>query len=583
MAEAEAQEATELPRSNGKRSFFLSGVILSHFVLLFSLIGVLSFLQKSPTVDEPIHLFAGHSYLKWGDFRANPEHPPFAKIWAALPLLAFDVKDTAPSNPLWDLIPESVRPAPTRDLAEEMFFAANDGEALFFYAKLQMIFLGMLLGIFVYVWSRELFGLKAALAALFIFALDPNILAHSQLVHTDVPFTAFFFIGTYFFWRTLNRGRWTDFGLACLCFALACVTKYSWVAIVPIWGTLGLAKIFSISPAGSPGRGKKALLSAGVLACAGMAAYVFVWAAYGFRFEAIPGGPPLHIDWVMPPEHSPLRAVATFISERRIFPEAWIYGQLYVLKYLQRHTFLLGQYSPDGFWSYFPVTFAAKTPVPTMIVLILAVGMLIRGRIGKEHGFFLLIPPALYFSFVVASRANLGVRYILPIYPFLFVLAGGAVARLLQGERWIKAGVTLLAVWSLWSCVGTYPHYLAYFNELVGGPKNGHHVLLDSNLDWGQDLKGLKRWMDAHGVNKIEFLYFGAAPPEFYGIDATYMQGSWFGYDPPATRTAEAPRYVAMSAELLYGLSRENDLVQRYRSREPVASIGHSIFIYGVN
>ncbi|HEX9445738.1 MAG TPA: glycosyltransferase family 39 protein, partial [Candidatus Binatia bacterium] len=217
---------------------------LIYFSLAFSLISVLAFLQKSPTIDEPIHLFAGYSYLKWGDYRVNPEHPPFAKIWAALPLLAFDLKDPRPSRPHWDLIPEDKYGYPTVDIANDLLFVDGDGETLFFYAKLQMVFLGILLGIFVYLWTRELFGPGAAFFSLLLYGLDPNILAHSQIVHTDVPFTAFFFIATYFFWRALDRPGRLDVVLACVFFALAAITKYSSIAILPVWAMLGVAAIF---------------------------------------------------------------------------------------------------------------------------------------------------------------------------------------------------------------------------------------------------------------------------------------------------------------------------------------------------
>ena len=246
---AEAAKETDRDRpKNGTRSRYLSFVVVSYFAVVFSLICISSFLQKSPTVDEPIHLFSGYSYLKWGDFRANPEHPPFAKMWAALPLLLFDIKDSVQGNPLWELIPESSIPYPTQDLSRDLLAIENDGETLFFYAKLQMIALGILLGAFVYLWSKELFGIEAAVAALFIFVLDPNILAHSQIVHTDLPFTAFFFIATYFFRRALGRLTWADFILTCLFFALAAITKYSYPVILLAWFMLGLAKILSTEP-----------------------------------------------------------------------------------------------------------------------------------------------------------------------------------------------------------------------------------------------------------------------------------------------------------------------------------------------
>jgi dolichyl-phosphate-mannose-protein mannosyltransferase len=569
---------------------FLCPLTLFFFLLIFILLEVSTLVQKSPTVDEPSHLLAGYSYLKWGDFRANPIHPPLAKIWAALPLLAFDIKDPRPGRPQWDLINETVLDWPLADVARDMFFVDNAGERLFFYAKLQMIVFGVFLGISVFLCSKKLFGFEAAVAALFIFALDPNILAHSQIIHTDLPFTAFFFIGTCFFAWYLDRASWSNVLLTGLFIGLAAVTKNIALVILPIWLTLGLVKVFSSEPQfvrfATPRMATKprdkAILLAVVLGLGGAMAYVSIWAVYGFRFDAIPGGQhPLPMQSVLPAQDSSLRPVAQFLSGSRLFPEAWIYGQFFVLKYLRRTAYLLGEVS-DGFWLYFPIAFVVKTPVPTLALLGAGLLLLFRGRMDRKVGFFLLIPVLVCFLSAVLSRMNIGLRHILVIYPFLFVFAGGAAAQLWRSGSWIKKyGLMFLALCYVGSCIWTYPHYLAYFNELAGGPKNGYKILIDSNLDWGQDLKGLKRWMDDHGVTHIQFLYFGSVDPEYYGIDATYLPGSWINRDDsPAAENPGAPRYIAMSATLLVMPFDGDGYVKPFRSKVPVATIGHSIFIF---
>jgi hypothetical protein len=160
-----------------------TAIVLGCFVLLFGALSISSLLQKSPTFDEPAHVLSGYSYLKWADWRPNPEHPPFAKIWAAIPLLAFDLKDPRPSRPHWDRILDSSLGYSTNNVAEDLLFVDNDGETLFLLAKLQIVLLGILLGAFVFVWARELFGLAAATVALLLYTFDPNVLAHSQIVH----------------------------------------------------------------------------------------------------------------------------------------------------------------------------------------------------------------------------------------------------------------------------------------------------------------------------------------------------------------------------------------------------------------
>ncbi|MBI2985993.1 MAG: glycosyltransferase family 39 protein [Deltaproteobacteria bacterium] len=569
-------------------------VVLGCFVLLFGFLTITSSSYNSPTYDESVHLFAGYSYLKWADFRANSEHPPLAKVLAALPLLALDIKDSRPSSPYWDLIPKE------RDYswmaANQMLFSDNDAEKLFFYAKLPMIALGMILGVFVYLWAKELFAIPAAVAALFIYGLDPNILAHSPIVHTDIPFTAFLFIGTYFFWRGWNQWTWSNFLLTSLCFGLATITKQTFLAIIPIWCLLGLGKIFSSGPVAfhlgeprvvSSRRGKTALFM-GLFASCLITAYLFIWAAYGFRFHAAPqeagrlfaaseeiSGRPI------------LQALESSAYSYRLFPEAWTHGFIYHMQALRRPAYLLGEISDNGFWSYFPVAFAVKTPLPILLLLLGAAGLGIFERRALGHRMFLFLPVVVYFLLAVWSRMNIGLRHLLPIYPFLFVILGGVAAEIWRGGTGIKRGLLiLLGSWYLWSSVHIYPHYLAFFNELVGGAKNGYKVLTDSSLDWGQDLKGLKRWMDRNGVKRIQLAYFGTADPKYYGIDALYLPGSIIFSPRPQSEDPDVPNYLAVSVTYIYGVPSGKPLKDFYKplkSRKPVATIGHSILVYRLN
>jgi len=592
---------TARPRHDNRLT---TAIVLGCFVLLFGALSISSLLQKSPTFDEPAHLLSGYSYLKWADWRPNPEHPPFAKIWAAMPLLAFDLKDPRPSRPHWDRILDSSLGYSTNNVAEDLLFVDNDGETLFLLAKLQIVLLGMLLGAFVFVWARELFGLAAATVALLLYTFDPNVLAHSQIVHTDVPFAAFFFIGTYWFWHALHRLTWLNLVCAALFFALCAITKYSYPVIVLVWAALGAMRVFAsepfrlelTAPCTLSGYWRKAMVVVGILAAAAVATYGVTWAAYGFRYDAVPGGArPMAMAQVMPSGMPVVTALATFAASHRLFPEAWLYGQLYTLNYLTRPSYLLGSISGDGFLAYFPIAIAVKTPLPALILLVWSVVAWATRR-ARMTGLFLLVPVAIHFLVAVSSHMNIGLRHILPIYPFLFVLLGGSAVLLWQGGGvWARRCLALLAVWQLASCLAAYPHYLAYFNELAGGSQNGHRVLLDSNVDWGQDLKGLKRWMDANHVKKVQFLYFGYVDPEYYGIDAVYPSGNrWLRYDPPATQSKDAPEYVVVSANILYASrifldasapawSETEAFLRSLRAKRPIASIGYSLYVYRID
>ena len=574
-----------------------AAVTIGVFVILFSVLSITSFLQKSPTADEPIHLFSGYSYLKWGDFRANPEHPPLAKMWAALPLMFLIPPKYQPPAPYWDLIPtEGTLALHTVNAAAQTLFVDNDAETLFFYAKLMMVFLALVLGFFIFKWCRELFGLVGAIAALLLYAFDPNILAHGSMVHTDIPFATIFFIGTYFFRRALYRLNFSNLICASVFFGLAAVTKWTYMVMFLTWAVFALVRILSAGPievalgrsSEIEGRWKKCGVLFGLLSCALITAYVFIWAAYGFSYHAVPGGT-MHLPMDQQlPQSALARSLILFLTRTHFFPEAWIYGQLDILGGLGRDTYFLGENRIGaGFWLYFPVVFLVKTPLPTLLILLATFSFWLYERNKRPTGVFLLIPVILYFSLAVGSGLNIGLRHVLPIYPFLFVLAGGTAVKLWQSKNRVLRGM-LVAIggWLMATALLVFPNYLSFFNELIGGSRNGHKVVIDSNLDWGQDIKGLGRWMKIQGVPKIQFLYFGAfsaAIPRYYGIDAFFLPGSWVDINDLVQDNRTLPNDLAISVNHLYGYywrTGDEEFVKPFRELKPFTRIGESIWMY---
>ena len=571
--------------------------VLVIFGLIFGFLTVGSMSQQSPTVDESVHLLGGYSYLKWGDYRVNPEHPPLVKIWAALPLLALGLTDPRPVNSTWGQILEKEPGGPVYPLARETLFRLNDASRLFFYGKLQMIILSVVLACFVYFWTRRLFGVLAATVALFLYAFDPNVLAHSTIIHTDMAFAAIVFISTCAFWRALSHLTWRNLLFASSLFGLAVITKHSFIALLPIWLTLGLLRAidrepqtFALRPlvgvVTAKPQGKLAFLGL-LIASSLITGYLFVWAAYGFRFSAVPAAAPLFMTKLSGAQNAAVEQIQSLVLEYRIFPEALVAGYLYNLKIWRHAAYLLGNISQDGFWSYFPVAFAVKTPLPTILLLGVVVGTLLSRK--KTAYLWLAIPVLIYFALAILSRFNIGIRHLLPIYPFLFVLIGGAVQGLWQeGSRIKRAGLVIVALWYAGSTLASFPHYLSYFNELAGGGKNGHKVLLDSNLDWGQDLKGLKQWLDQRGIKHVQLAYFGTADPKYYGIDDFYSTENLRRWPAAVDAEITLPEHFAISANFLYGdeLFLPAELAQRfqpYKSREPVGSVGYSILVFKVD
>jgi hypothetical protein len=270
-------------------------------------------------------------------------------------------------------------------------------------------------------------------------------------------------------------------------------------------------------------------------------------------------------------------SVGTFL-----LPESYVDGLRRQLALQKNWTvFLHGDLSQHGWWSYYLVAFLVKTPVVTL--LLFAAGLVLvfsERRTFSLNETFVLVPFALFLGGASAFRFNLGLRYILPIYPFVLLAAGKACSRLLRDAR--RGMLTVLAAVLVGEFIYVYPHTLAFFNVLAGGPRGGSQILVDSNLDWGQDLKGLKLWMDDHDVHHISLSYFGTADPAYYGIDCTRLPG----YPPtPPYPVPLLPGYVAISVTNLRGvplteLSRK--FYEPFSRATPVATIGYSIYVFYV-
>jgi tetratricopeptide (TPR) repeat protein len=250
-------------------------------------------------------------------------------------------------------------------------------------------------------------------------------------------------------------------------------------------------------------------------------------------------------------------------------------------------SYLAGQYSQQGWWYYFPIAYLIKTPVSLLIMAAIGGWTLVarRRELGVVNAAFVGLPIAVYLGSAMSSHLDIGVRHILPIDPLVLLLAAAAAGRLLTARlssRLVFAGLVL--VWVI-RFSSVYPDRLAYFSRLVGGPEHGLEYLADSNLDWGQDLKSLKAWMETHHVADINLAYFGQADPAYYGIKCTYLPGGP-DFAASAIERPRLPGYVAISATVLSGVYLDPAWRLYYggfRNRAPAARIGYSIHVYWVD
>jgi hypothetical protein len=337
---------------------------------------------------------------------------------------------------------------------------------------------------------------------------------------------------------------------------------------------------------GARGRALRALT---IVVTLGIVAYAATWAAFGFRYAptAAPAEQQRFVTSADPyvQERAPrLAAVVDWVDRHRLLPNASSQGFLFGrTRTLERAAYFAGDVRQGGRWYYFPAALLIKTPV--VLLLLACGGWIVLARRWKQSWetlLYLLGPPAMLLAAAMASPLNIGLRHVLPVYPFLLLAAGPALGWLARnGKRWIA--IALVAVTALESLT-VYPDYLTFFNRLVGGPRHGHEYLVDANLDWGQDLKGLKRWMDERGVEHVNLSYFGTADPAYYGIACTHLPGAPF-FAEHLVAEPRLPGWVAVSATHLHGVylgPARRDLYGPLLEREPDTVVGGSIHVYRV-
>jgi hypothetical protein len=537
-------------------------------LIIYAALAVSNVRTSAATFDEGAHLPAGYSYWALHDYRLNPEHPPLVKLLAAAPIALtgatlHEDDVTWTSRRQWEL-------------GRRFLYHWNDADRLLLLGRLPIVGLGLGLAAAVYFWARRLYGPVAALVALGLAVLSPDVIAHGTLVTTDVGIALFSFLTVAALERLRRAASAARIAAFAVAFALAAASKFSVLLVVPalILLTALLVRRGDVRPR-----------DAGRLAvAAAVAALVLIWACYGFRFAASPD-PAQQFDWTrVQPQTRGIGALFMTARDHHLLPEAFLYGFLRFFKAQEaRPAFLHGVISEEGWWYYFPATFAIKTPIPLLVLLAAAAVASARRRDeDRLREAFLWLPPVLYMALVMTSRLNIGHRHLLPIYPCLFVLAArSAVAGLGHARRAARLATMGLLAWYAAGTLHVHPHELAYFNELVGGPSQGYRWLVDSNLDWGQDLRGLKAWMDAHGVAEIHLAYFGTADPDYYGIRGQRLPGY---LRPTHVAGFRAGEWVAVSATLLQGLYVEGDgarrLMKRLRQETPVEQVGYSILLY---
>jgi hypothetical protein len=499
----------------------------------------------SVTFDEGPHLAAGYSALRTGDLRLQPIHihPPLANALAAAPLLLDPSLPDPRAVSGWEIASLSA-------VSDAVVWQNPHPARLALVTRLPIILLAVLAGALVYRWAADLGGDKAGLLALGLYALDPNVVAHGSLVTTDMAVTALGLLTFFLLHRYLHhpsRARLAGVGLV---LGLALASKVSALLLVPLVGAvlvLRSRREFS--------QGLRAWLVVVLFA------FVVLWAVYGFELRPLPE---LSASLPLP--------AATHVEIYRSLQEHYRLGH---------PAFLMGQNSEQGWWTYFPLALVIKTPLPTLTLLALALVTALYRR--SPPGLPLALFPLVHLSTALFSSVNIGYRHLLPALPFLYIFIASGKWQVASGKFYVLRFTfyVLLFAWLVVGAARVYPYPLTYFNELAGGPEGGYHWLVDSNLDWGQNLWALRDWMRDEGVERVYYSHFSPARPQVYGVEV-----DWLPPDPRAVPFAPldpAPGIYAIGATVLQGAyTPDVNTFAWFRGQAPLARLGHALFIYEV-
>jgi len=535
--------------------------------------------RKNITVDEIVMIPSAYYHLVDADFQLVNEHPALPKILAAIPLLFVQPNETT-----WD---------PTRSNAEDFKWErigrfwndnANKFQSIGFWSKVPMILLTIGLGILIFLFTRELFGPRAAVIAVALFTLEPTTLGHGRVVQTDGPaaFGYFLFFTALYYYVSKNTWRRAVYLGAAI--GIALLTKYSMLLVglvvaptlIIVWWRASWRLVVPIQT---------------VIVVVTM--LLVIDAAYFFKLAALSN---VDYEWIASNFRIHTQAVTLLVQTLRyLVPKEFLLGILFQIVHNRNghSASLLGMYSQTGWWYYFPVALVLKTTIPFLLLsLASSVWASVRVVLQRDFRFiWLLIPAAIYMIFVLFSHIDIGVRYMLPLIPFMIVLSAWMIDELSK-MKWRIAGIAIAGVLVGWIAIEAwraYPNHIVYMNQFASRAPHWWY-LSDSNVEWGEDLRGLAQYLHERGERRVlDATLGGFGILRFYGIECAD------GLDKQRNKSDD-PTYIAIGASYLNGstipegpagtgrdtLNGRVNLLDEYRYRQPEAIIGGSIYVFRV-
>ena len=509
--------------------YSLNAILLLIFIA-FGLQEFLALPKLSATSDEIPHLAAGYSYWVGHDFRMNPEHPPLAKLVAALPLLVL--------KPKLNLTSAEWAGAEEYPFGHN-FLYSNDADRLLFWGRLPMILLAGFGGLTVFLWARDMFGTVSGFFAFSLYAFSPTLLAHGMLITTDVPLATFMTLALYLLWKqgsqpSLRSGAFLGIAVGA---AMAC--KFSGALLPVLIVALTVWRCLR-----AENRRQQVVTEAKSLAIAGMVALLVIEASYFF---------------LVPPW--------TYLQNMKLVNANHNANRLF---------YLFGDFSRTGWWYYFVLAFGVKATLASLLAISLATLHWISDRFIDRWGEIIILAAIFsYAAAVTAGADQIGVRYLVPLFPLLFVWSSRIAVELKTKAAGIAFLIAIVAG-QAYSAVTAFPNYIPYFNEMVGGPSQGIEYLDDSNVDWGQGIKQAAEYVRKHKLTSVEFLPFSPFDnPRYYGI-STPPRPDLETYRMTISGTPHPGVYIVSAHHLI----RMMRIRPEWQPARAIDRIGDSLWVY---
>ena len=545
-------------------------------IFVFLLLGIIN--RSSPVQSEDAHLASGINHYMFDNFDMYRVNPPLVRCVSSLPVYLF-----CKIVPCWDRV-NSHPFLRSEHFTGVDYVKANASEIVFQFrlARLTCLLFALLGAGICYLFAAELYGKSARIVALLLWCFSPFVLGHAATIMPDAHTASLAVASVYCFWRWLKKPDFWNALIAGLVLGLAELCKFTLLVFYPLfilmWIIYRTPEFRNLTRTEWWRQGQQ--FTAIVLISIAVINTGYLYEGTGktlgsFRFQTatLSGVDSLHDV----PSGGGNRFNGTLLGYFPMpLPANYIQGIDTQKLDFERGlpSYLRGEWSDHGWWYYFLYALLIKTPLGTLGLFALAIfcSLFFGSTNAAWRDEMVVLLPGLAILVLVSSQTGFSVhsRYVIPALPFFFVWMSKVGKAFELRHRSLAVAVVLLLAWSIGNSLWVYPHCISYFNEIVGGPRNGPKHLLDSNIDWGQDLFQLEKWCKDHPeIENLSVAYWGSYP-----IDLTSIPTKGI----PPLGEPELGWY-AVSVNNLFGQEKQYDYFLDF---EPAARIGYSIYIYQI-